>query len=322
MMPYHSIYAPILNQYIAFKRSYGLKFKMEYALKELDDFFFVTGASTIGVTREQAELWGKQRPNETDSNLSHRIQDLNGVSRYLNDVGYPSYVPQPIRFHSTFIPRILTHEEIARLFKASDDRCSKKRSGISSSHILLFPITIRLLYATGMRAGELVKLTVGDVNLQDGTILIRESKNGRDRLVPVSDSMLAILRGYSIRHNVGANATMPFFRRRDGKPCGRNSLYALFRECIELAGIHHEGRGKGPRLHDVRHTAAVHSMAAMADAGLDLYYCLPLLSQYLGHSSLESTEKYVRLSEEMFPGVLTEANSIAPSVFPEVNHAQ
>jgi integrase len=113
---------------------------------------------------------------------------------------------------------------------------------------------------------------------------------------------------------------MPFFRRRDGKPCRRNSLYAHFRVCIEMAGIHHEGRGKGPRLHDVRHTAAVHSMAAMADAGLDLYYCLPLLSKYLGHSSLGSTEKYVRLSEEYFPGVLNDANSIAPSIFPEVHH--
>lgn len=322
MMPYHSIYASLLNQYIAFKRSYGLQFKMEYALKELDDFFFVTGASSIGVTREQVEIWCRKRPNETDSNLSHRISYLNGFSRYLNNVGYSSFVPQPLKVHSSFVSRILTHEEIDNLFKASDDRCSGKISRNSSSHLFLFPIAIRLLYATGMRAGELVNLTIGDVNLQNGTILIRESKNGKDRLIPVSDSMLETLRGYSARYNVGATATQPFFQRRSSQPCSRNTLYRLFRECIELAGIHHEGRGKGPRLHDVRHSASVHSMAAMTDAGLDLYYCLPILSKYLGHSSLDSTEKYVRLTEEMFPGVLTEANSIAPSVFPEVNHAK
>jgi len=320
MKPYHSVYAQLLNQYIAFKRSYGLKYRMEYALKELDDFFFSIGASNPSVTRGQAELWGRQRPNETDANLSKRILDLNGFCRYLNNVGYPSFVPQPRKFHTTFTPRILSHEEMAELFKASDIRSMGEKHCISSSHRKLFPVALRLLYATGMRAGELVALTVADVDLDEGTILIRESKNGKDRLVPLSDSMLEILKGYSARHNLSANASMPFFRRRDGKPCNRNTLYAHFRICIEMAGIHHEGRGKGPRLHDVRHTAAVHSMAAMADAGLDLYYCLPLLSKYLGHSSLGSTEKYVRLSEEYFPGVLNDANSIAPSIFPEVHH--
>lgn len=319
-MPYHSVYAPLLNQYIAFKRSYGLKFRMEYALKELDDFFFITGASTLGVTREQAELWGRRRPNEADLNLSQRIFNLNGFCRYLINVGYPSFVPQLRKPHSTFTPRILTHEELAGLFKATDERAVERRTQNSSSHSKLFPVALRLLYATGMRAGELVGLTVEDVDLHEGTILIRESKNGKDRLVPISDSMLEILKGYSGRYNFCAHASMPFFRRRDGKPCRRNSLYTQFRVCIEMAGIHHEGRGKGPRLHDVRHSAAVHSMAAMADAGLDLYYCLPLLAKYLGHSSLESTQKYVRLSEEYFPGVLTDANSIAPSIFPEVCH--
>jgi integrase/recombinase XerD len=293
---------------------------MEYALKDLDDFFFYIGASTPGVTREQAELWGRQRPNETDSNLSQRILHLNGFCRYLNNVGYPSFVPQPRKFHTTFIPRILSHEEMAKLFKASDIHSTEEKHCISSSHIKLFPIALRLLYATAMRAGELVSLTVGDVDLEEGTILIRESKNGKDRLVPLSESMLEVLKEYSARHNLFANASMPFFRRRDGKACNRNTLYSQFRICIEMAGIHHEGRGKGPRLHDLRHTSAVHSMAAMADAGLDLYYCLPLLSQYLGHSSLVSTEKYVRLSEEYFPGVLNDVNSIAPSIFPEVSH--
>lgn len=134
MMPYHSVYAQLLNQYIAFKRSYGLKFKMEYALKELDDFFFYIGASTPGVTREQAELWGRQRPNETDSNVSHRIVDLNGFCRYLNNVGYPSFVPQLRKSHSTFTPRILNHKEIAALVRISDSRSFEKKEDVSPVH--------------------------------------------------------------------------------------------------------------------------------------------------------------------------------------------
>jgi len=59
-------------------------------------------------------------------------------------------------------------------------------------------------------------------------------------------------------------------------------------------------------------------MAAMSESGLDLYYSLPILSEYLGHQSLEATEKYVRLTSEMYPGILRDANRICSYVFPEI----
>ena len=63
---------------------------------------------------------------------------------------------------------------------------------------------------------------------------------------------------------------------------------------------------------------AVHSMAAMAESGLDLYYSLPILSEYLGHQSLEATDKYVRLTSEMYPGLLNDADTICSYAFPEL----
>lgn len=71
-----------------------------------------------------------------------------------------------------------------------------------------------------------------------------------------------------------------------------------------------------------RHTFSVHSLKAMADSGLDLYYSLPILSEYLGHQSLEATDKYVRLVSDMYPDLLSEVNDICAYVFPEVrDHA-
>ena len=64
------------------------------------------------------------------------------------------------------------------------------------------------------------------------------------------------------------------------------------------SGISHGGKGRGPRLHDLRHTFAVHSVNQMVRQGVYLYRSLPILSIYLGHASVQATERYVRLTEE------------------------
>lgn len=317
MMEYHSIYAPLLNRYITFKRSFGFKFREEYALKLIDDFFYGIDAKEIGITRAEAEKYCRQHPNESEANHAARVSCIHRFSKFLMDVGYTSFIPRNIKFSSTFTPRIFTQDEMARIFTVTDNLKSPKGSNY---HHKAMPIIIRLLYATGMRAGEVVSLTVDDINLESGIILIREPKNGKNRKIPISDSMLEILRGYAARFNVGASAKQHFFRRPNGKSCNRNSIYRLFRKVLEDAGIPHLGRGGGPRLHDVRHTFSVHSFASMADGGLDLYYSLPLLSTYLGHSNLQATEGYIRLTEEMYPGIIADSNKISPSIFPEVSY--
>jgi integrase len=88
---------------------------------------------------------------------------------------------------------------------------------------------------------------------------------------------------------------------------------------LEIAGIPHQGKGKGPRVHDLRHSAAIHSLASMANNGLDLYYCLPLLSCFLGHKSIESIDVYVRLTEEMYPDLLHKMEGINSFIFQEFN---
>jgi len=317
MMEYHSIYAPLLTRYITFKRSFGFKFNEEYALKLIDDFFYSIDAKNIGITRAEAEKYCQQHPNESETNHAARINCIHRFSKFLMDVGYTSFIPRNIKFNSTFIPKIFTQDEMTRIFIATDDLKIPKGSNY---HHKAMPIIIRLLYATGMRSGEVVSLTVEDINLEAGTILIRETKNGKNRKIPVSDSMMKILRGYSARFNIGVSANQHFFRRPNGQSCNRNSIYRLFRKVLEEAGIPNLGRGESHRLHDLRHLFSVHSFASMADAGLDLYYSLPLLSTYLGHSSLHATEGYIRLTEEMFPGIIADSNKISPSIFPEVSY--
>lgn len=77
------------------------------------------------------------------------------------------------------------------------------------------------------------------------------------------------------------------------------------------------GAGRRPRVHDLRHTYAVTALASMADTGIDLYVSLPILSNYLGHQSLEATNYYVRLTANMFPGLLKDVDLFCLNVFPK-----
>jgi len=260
------------------------------------------------------DLWGLKRPNETDITRYKRISAIRNLARFMNAIGVPSYLPRlPGNYKSTFTPYIYSHDEIGRFFA----ECDKL---IVSSHTYsapLYPALFRLLYGTGMRIGEALSLRRKDVDLDNGIVILRDTKNGEDRLLPVSDSLRDILGSFASAY-ADAEPDSFFFVKRNRKPLMRSDVYHNFRALLLKCGISHRGRESGPRIHDFRHTFSVHSLAKMSENGLDLYYSLPILSQYLGHKSLEATDKYVRLTEEMFPSVLEKMNSVCAYVFPEV----
>ena len=88
---------------------------------------------------------------------------------------------------------------------------------------------------------------------------------------------------------------------------------------MKHAGIFCEG-SVGPRVHDIRHTYAVHALEKMINDGQDVYCALPILSAYMGHRGIESTEKYLRLTEEAYVSVIDKAAPFYADVFPEVHH--
>ena len=316
MHEFHGIYAGLLDQYINFKQSLGYKFVDAYfTYSFFDRMTLEREETTIGITRDLADTWAKQRPNESDSTRYRRVMYLIHFSRYLCDLGYDSFVPTyPTSYKSTFIPYILTKQQINDIFKACD---SIEIGSFANSQAVVIPALFRLMYGTGIRVGEAVSLLKTDVDLNNNTLIIRDSKNGKERMIPFAQSVAEACRGY--RSSLPENAVYAsnFFVRRNGMPCNKKHLYDWFRKVLFVAGISHGGRGNGPRLHDVRHCFSVHSLAKMAADGVDLYYSLPILSEYLGHQSLEATEKYVRLTAEMYPGLISQANNICAYAFPE-----
>lgn len=314
-MKFYGVNACLIEQYIAFKRSIGYAFDNTYTFKMFDDFTITNEVNFVGLTKELADKWSEKRLNESDVTRYKRVNDIINFSIYLNQLGYQTYIPRQLKtYQSTFTPYIFSKEQLKSFFTACDSMEIHPRSPMK----YILPALYRMIYGCGLRVSEALKLKCEDVNLDEGYIIIRETKNGSDRILPISNSLKDICVQYSKSYLSTLSSCDYFFAQKNGEKYASDTVYRWFRKILWKAGIPHGGKGIGPRVHDFRHSFSVHSLAEMSRQGLDLYYSLPVLSKYLGHSSLEATDKYVRLTSDMYPELMHEVSSLCSYLFPEV----
>ena len=162
---------------------------------------------------------------------------------------------------------------------------------------------------------EGLKLRVRDVDLSQGIVTVRQGKFRKDRLVPLALSLVNRLRKYAASlENRPLDAIL--FPAPDGGPFSLRTVYGLFRKLLLKCGIAHAGRGKGPRIHDLRHTFAVHTLLRWYRDGEDLDAKLPLLATYLGHQHLSGTQRYLHLTAELFPEITARVDALFGEVIP------
>ncbi|MFC2086701.1 tyrosine-type recombinase/integrase [Bacteroidota bacterium] len=321
--PFYSIYGPLIKEFLSVKRSLGFKYQAaEYELGKLDKIAFKRDEISIGITKELAGEVCDKQPNESEKSRNNRIQVVRQFAFYLNDTGHASYAPILPPFKSSYTPYIFTKEEVLKFFRTSDQIKANNRN--PRTGMFFIPVLFRLLYATGIRTGEAMSLSINDVDVEHNILKIRDSKNGQERLIPFSESLSEVLQDYLKYRNQRpvVKGIDHIFVHPAGGILTSDAAYNWFRKILFRSGISHHGRGTGPRMHDFRHTFAVHSLVSMCEKGLDLYYSLPILSTYLGHQSLAATDKYVRLTAEMYPSLIKSVNKICPHVFPDLNKTQ
>lgn len=312
------IYASYIKQYIAFKRGLGFKYETAEIIYSIFDRFTIErGETVVGITKELADGWNRKKPNESDSYRYHRAVCLNQLSSFLCKTGIHSYIPQLPPNKNSFTPYIFSQDEITAIFESCDEVRTKKK--VMNSTIIILPALFRLLYGTGLRISEALALQNKDVNLDENYLVVRDCKNGKEHMIPISDSLSNVCKEYLKYRNLlpfSLSENDYFFVSLTGKACKRDTVHNWFQKILWKASISRNDHG--PRLHDLRHTFSVHSLAMMAESGVDLYCSLPILSTYLGHQSLESTNSYVRLTSEIYPGLLKDVDMICLNVFPNI----
>ena len=304
------------------KRASGYKYDTPArVLKDLDNFLCGTAVKPNELPQALVVQWLAQRPYEQASTIQRRIILVRQLARLMIRLGYSAYVPPeglgPRRSY-VFLPRILTHAEVRQVIQAVDRLPPSPKSPLR--HIIL-PEVFRLLYGCGFRLSEVLNLKVRDVDLQQGVITVREGKFGKDRLVPPSIEMVDRLRRYAEELEQRTLARWEpdayFFPSARQAAWGCTTIYHLYRKVLLQCGIPHGGRGKGPRVHDLRHTFAVHRLLQWYEEGADLNAKLPFLVAYLGHKDFTGTQKYLHLTAELFPQLTARMNQQFGGVIPQ-----
>lgn len=107
-----------------------------------------------------------------------------------------------------------------------------------------------------------------------------------------------------------------FFCSRLNQPYSRSGVGKSFRGLLWDAGIPYLGKERGPSIHDLRHTFVCHRLNQWASNEVDLTAMLPILSKYLGHTSISATSWYLRLTTEAYPGIVHKMDCFTKGVFP------
>ncbi len=287
---FHSPLAPHMEKFLQEKRVCGCRYASQvFLLRNLDRLLVEQGLSQVELPRTFVEQWTAKQLHERVTTQIPRLSLIRQFAGFLTRHGIPAFVPF-VKVSSVvgfdFVPHIFSIVEIERLLNAADGMGPTK---LSPFRHLVLPELFRLLYGCGLRIGEALGLTVADVDLEQGILTIRDAK-GKDRLVPMTPSLTDRLRSYWKQLNERGSEAI-FFPTAAACAYATGSVYSIFRELLRRAGIPHGGRGHGPRLHDIRHTFAVHRFARWYREGVDLNAKLPVLATYMGHESRSRCRK-------------------------------
>jgi integrase len=287
-----------LTDYLRLRRSLGHELaEAAWLLPGFVDYLGAQGSSTV--TIEAALVWAQQANTDGRGTTvgPRRMTAVRGFARYLAGIDAATEVP-PLglmphrqRWRQPFIYSPADIDAVMTLARSSI---------VSPFRAATYDTLIGLLATSGLRIGEAIKLDLGDVDWAEGVLLIRESKFGKSRLVPLHASSMAALQLYArLRDQLQPRPQEPSFfvsltRKR--------LLYAVvsktFRQLVDNAGIG-AGAPCRPRLHDLRHSFAVTTLLGWYRSDEDVQAKIPSLSTYLGHREPSSTYWYLSAAPEL-----------------------
>lgn len=318
---YTGVLAPVINKHIEEKRAMGLLYNTDAKiLLNFDKFTLMYSDAEPNVLSESlVKEYIKKRPNEGTKYQTMRMYAISRLAEYMIRIGMKAYVipgSSYPRIQNLFKPYIFTDDEINRIFQAADSMKSHPHNRNVGN---VAPVLFRLLYSCGMRISEVIGLTLNDVDIENGIIRIDNAKFEKSRYIPMSESMTNICRTYvkEMFHSERPE-TSAFFPNTYNNFYSPTAIYTLYREILRRAGISHGGKCKGPRIHDFRHTFAVHCLRNWSKTNCDITTAFPYLSSYLGHTDLYATQKYLRLTADVYPQLIERLEDKYGDIFPKL----
>ncbi|MGH3888537.1 MAG: tyrosine-type recombinase/integrase [Pseudonocardiaceae bacterium] len=285
-----------LNDYLRLRRSLG--YKLERAGQLLADFVaYAEAAGAEHVRVDLAVAWALLASNPDTRWRAQRLGILRGFARYLHAIDPAHEVPPRGLIpagRGRPAPFLYSKGQVVALMAAARGL----RSPLQAATV---ETTVGLLAVSGLRVGEVIRLNNGDVDFEQGSLVVRSSKSGKSRIVPLHSSTVEALHSYrAVRDRFFLQPRSDsFFVSTVGKRVRSGNLRDAFASVAALAGLPARMAGHRPRLADLRHSFTVQTLLDWHEAALDVGAGLPILSAYLGHISPASTYWYLSASPQL-----------------------
>jgi integrase len=291
-----------VTDYLALRRQLGVT--LHETGRVLSTFAaYAEHEGTDSVTTALVLRWASHLTNVTPATINGRWQMIRRFAQWRQLADARTEVPRadllPGRYRRR-PPRLYREDDIPRLLTAARNLPSAK--GLRGR---TYATLLGLLVVTGLRSSEVVALDDADLDPHEATLLIRRTKFGKSRLVPLHASTLEALRSYQrVRDRVVRH-------RRDnalwvselGVRITQNIAEYTFARVSAQIGLRPPFRahrlGYGPRLHDLRHRFAIRTLVDWYRAGLTVDPLLPVLATYLGHVHVHDTYWYLEAVPEL-----------------------
>ncbi len=312
-------FARYCSMYVNYKKGLGYKFQVSsyYRIRQIDNFFKKYELKQPLLTKEMVEDYVSKRGNESPKTRHQRMSTIRQFALFMNTLDFNFYVfPENefVRKMNDFVPYVFTHEEISNIWLITDNM--KYASNSKYAH-LIYPMLLRMLYGCGLRINEALSLKITDINLDNGIITVNKAKSNVTRFIPMSETLTLYCRHYVKEMAFDISLEGYFYPAPDGRKYNSGSILTGIRSILRKAKII-TTESSNPRIHDLRHTFAVHSLEKMVSQGQDIYCALPILQTYMGHQDVESTEQYLRLTSDTYGIIIDSTADIYHNVFPEV----
>ena len=298
---FESSLGPIILLHVTLKEALGRQFDAErWNLAHLDRFLAADGGTELTATTFAA--WCRTFTHLKSGVRRARMQAARKLCLYRRRTDPSCFVPDATQFpaqHQRLRPHIFTEDEVVRVLKAAEGLEPSNNSPLPRE---VFRLAIVLLYTTGLRRRELIRLTIADWDPVERTLLVRTSKFFKSRLVPLSKDASSELIAYLaiLASHVPLLADTPLLWHRSalGRAYSGGGMGQALRRLFRAAGVRTDA-GVPPRTHDLRHTFAVHALLRWYRAGDDVQAKLPHLSTFMGHVSIDSTRYYLHFVQPL-----------------------
>ena len=293
-----------MAEHVRLMRSLGYRYDVNERMLLRFDRFLQSHIELAGNALSQLiEAWVQSDPSPNRLWEAKRVgQLMSKAMRRLDPAA--AVVPMSIEMWQP------VHRELRRPYVYSDEqiqRLLKAALAFPSPKAPLRPLSLYtmvvLAYCAGLRVGEIVRLTLADLNLQDGTIEIRETKFFKHRRLPLATGVSAALKNYLVAREQAGGPTNSdtglFWNQKFGRRYSYGALSILLVEVLRRAGVKPATGRIGPRIHDLRHTMVGHRMREWYREGINPQSKLPHLATYLGHKDIASTLVYLNITPEL-----------------------